>query len=74
MKSAERTKVLLKTILSKPRLVNEVADALQVRPKPVPLVWMRITKTKRAERIASTIKKKAFIIKSIILEKVMFEK
>jgi hypothetical protein len=50
---AARTKVDLKTNLSRPLLANE-EDAPQLRPKPVPLDWMRIAPTKRSETIICT--------------------
>lgn len=61
MKNAAITNVALKTSFSKPRLVNETDEALQVLPKPVPLVCMRMTEINAIEKMIWEINNKLCI-------------
>ena len=64
-KSAQITKVERKTILSAPRLVNEVDCELLA--KPVPLDWIKTTIVKSIARTSWVVSNATFI-KAIILD------
>ena len=51
IKSAERTKVALYIIFSKPRLVNDAPDPFHALAKPLPFDWSRIIATRTSDNI-----------------------
>ncbi len=62
MKRAEITKVPLKIIFSKPRLLKEVVEFPHPFAKPVPFDWISTIKVKETDKTIWAIKRNDFMI------------